>query len=61
VYALCVFDDDGLIPLSEEERAGRIRAFLFNAERLLGARQGTLTQILQVFGGPDAEPPAAEH
>ena len=56
VCALAVFDE-GTVPLTEEERAGRIRAFLFNAERLLGAETGALSRVAQVFGDlPDSPP-----
>ncbi len=36
IYANTVFDDD-MVKMTNEERALRIQAFVFNAERLLGA------------------------
>ena len=39
-YANTVFDDD-MVQMTNEERASRIQAFVFNAERLLGAESGS--------------------
>ncbi len=49
-YTNSVFDDDMVI-MTQEERLSRIQAFSFNAERLLGAEKGSLTYIIQMFGG----------
>lgn len=46
VYANAVFDDD-MVHLTDEERAARVHAFVFNAERLLGAASGSLMSVMQ--------------
>ena len=48
-YTNTVFDTE-LIEMTIEEKARRIEAFIFNLERLLGAKRGSLISILQVFG-----------
>lgn len=48
-YANTIFDDD-MVQMTNEERASRIQAFVFNAERLLGAESGSLMNVMQVFG-----------
>ena len=48
-YANTVFDDD-MVQMTDEERASRIQAFVFNAERLLGAESGSLMDVMQMFG-----------
>ncbi|MEH7238573.1 TetR/AcrR family transcriptional regulator [Bacillus sp. JJ1562] len=48
-YANIVFDDD-LVEMTNEERASRIQAFIFNGERLLGAEKGSLMSVMQMFG-----------
>ncbi len=48
-YANTVFDDD-MVEMTDEERASRIQAFVFNAERLLGAESGSLMDVMQMFG-----------
>ncbi|GAA0338674.1 TetR/AcrR family transcriptional regulator [Oceanobacillus sp. FSL W7-1293] len=45
VYASTVFDD-GSIELSKEEQLQRMTAFAFNAERLLGTKQGAISEKL---------------
>lgn len=47
-YANTVFDDD-MVEMTDEERASRIRAFIFNGERLLGAKSGSMKTIMQLF------------
>lgn len=49
IYANTVFDDD-MVQMTNEERASRIRAFVFNVERLLGVKSGSLIDIMQMFG-----------
>lgn len=50
IYANTVFDGD-MIVLSEEERAARITAFIYNLERLLDAKSGSLLQTVnRMFG-----------
>ncbi|WP_080834955.1 TetR/AcrR family transcriptional regulator [Cohnella massiliensis] len=49
IYANAVFDDD-LVPLTDEERLTRMQAFVFNAERLLGAESGSLMSVMRMFG-----------
>ncbi|MEH7385543.1 TetR/AcrR family transcriptional regulator [Bacillus sp. JJ1521] len=48
-YANVVFDDD-LVEMTNEERASRIQALIFNGERLLGAERGSLMSVMQMFG-----------
>lgn len=43
--------DDGIIELTEEERRGRIQAFIFHMERLLGVEQGHFGFIEKMFEG----------
>jgi len=50
VYANTVFDDD-MVPMTDEERAARIQALIFHVERMLGARSGSLADVIRVFGG----------
>lgn len=49
-YANTVFDDD-MVKMTNEERSSRIQGFVFNAERLLGAKSGSLMEVMQMFGG----------
>ncbi|MEK3750972.1 TetR/AcrR family transcriptional regulator [Paenibacillus sp. FSL E2-8871] len=49
-YANIVFDDDMVTMANEEESASRIQAFVFNAERLLGAESGSFMSAMQMFG-----------
>jgi AcrR family transcriptional regulator len=49
-YANSVFDGD-MVELTDEERAARIQAFIFNAERLLGMESGSFMFGTQMFGG----------
>ncbi|HIW32747.1 MAG TPA: TetR/AcrR family transcriptional regulator [Candidatus Paenibacillus intestinavium] len=49
IYANTVFDDD-MVQMTNEERASRIQAFVFNVERLLGVKSGTLIDVMQMFG-----------
>ncbi|MEH7389685.1 TetR/AcrR family transcriptional regulator [Bacillus sp. JJ1503] len=51
-YMNTVFDDD-MVEMTAEERASRIHAFIFNAERLLGAKNGSLMEVIQMFGGEE--------
>lgn len=48
IYANTVFDED-MVSMTNEERASRIQAFVFNAERLLGAESGSLMRVMQMF------------
>ncbi|WP_410771386.1 TetR/AcrR family transcriptional regulator [Fontibacillus sp. BL9] len=52
IYANTVFDED-LVPMTDEERASRILAFVCNVERLLGAESGSLMDVMAMFGGGD--------
>ncbi|MGE7954147.1 TetR/AcrR family transcriptional regulator [Lysinibacillus xylanilyticus] len=51
-YTNTVFDDD-LVEMSNEERASRIPAFVFNVERLLGVESGSLMYMMKMFGSLD--------
>ncbi|MFT8313728.1 MAG: TetR/AcrR family transcriptional regulator [Clostridium sp.] len=48
-YTNTVFDDD-MVKMTNDERASRIQAFVFNVERLLGAESGSLMYVMQMFG-----------
>lgn len=48
-YTNTVFDDD-MVKMTNEERASRIQAFVFNVERLLGAESGSLMYVMHMFG-----------
>ncbi|MGE8000069.1 TetR/AcrR family transcriptional regulator [Lysinibacillus sp. NPDC093190] len=48
-YTNTVFDDD-MVDLTDEERAARIPAFIFNVERLLGVESGGLMYMMKMFG-----------
>jgi hypothetical protein len=49
-YANVIFSDDYIVDMSIEERSSRIKAFIFNVERLLGAESGSLAFLMQLFG-----------
>ncbi len=49
-YTNTIFDDD-MVELSDDERTSRIEAFLFNTERLLGAKTGTFDPDKRMFSG----------
>lgn len=49
IYANSVFDDD-LVKMTNEERASRVKALIFNGERLLGAKRGSMMNVIQMFG-----------
>ncbi|MEX3745606.1 MULTISPECIES: TetR/AcrR family transcriptional regulator [Lysinibacillus] len=51
-YTNTVFDDD-LVEISNEERASRIPAFVFNVERLLGVEGGSLMYMMKMFDSGD--------
>ncbi|MGE7696473.1 TetR/AcrR family transcriptional regulator [Lysinibacillus sp. NPDC094177] len=48
-YTNTVFDDD-MVDMTDEERASRIPAFVFNVERLLGVQSGSLMYMMKMFG-----------
>ncbi|MFF2177775.1 TetR/AcrR family transcriptional regulator [Lysinibacillus sp. NPDC058147] len=48
-YTNTVFDDD-MVDMTDEERASRIPAFVFNVERLLGVDSGSLMYMMKMFG-----------
>lgn len=48
-YTNTVFDDD-MVEMTDEERASRIPAFVFNVERLLGVESGSLMYMMKMFG-----------
>lgn len=49
-YTNTVFDDD-MVDMTDEERASRIPAFVFNVERLLGVESGSLMYMMKMFDG----------
>jgi hypothetical protein len=52
-YINAVFDEEEG-RMGDSERADRMRAFIFNMERLLGTGKGCLAPILNAFGGGEA-------
>ena len=52
-YSNTVLDGD-MVEMTDEERGSRIQAFIFNAERLIGAESGSFMHDMQMFGGEDA-------
>ena len=48
-YANIVFDGD-MVEMTEEEKSSRIQAFIFNVERLLGIKNGSFLNGMQMFG-----------
>lgn len=56
--ALCYLDvmlDDDMLELTDAERPGKIRAFLYQLERLLGVEEGELASFEQAFVGRRSE------
>ncbi|WP_285398590.1 TetR/AcrR family transcriptional regulator [Lysinibacillus sp. fls2-241-R2A-57] len=53
-YTNTVFDDD-MVDMTNEERASRIPAFIFNVERLLGVESGSLMYMMKMFGSGGEE------
>ena len=47
-YANTIFDDD-MVQMTNEDRATRIQAFIFNVERLLDVESGSLMAVTQMF------------
>lgn len=47
-YANTIFDDD-MVQMTNEDRATRIQAFIFNVERLLAVESGSLMSVTQMF------------
>lgn len=47
-YTNTIFDDD-IVNITNEERASRIQAFVFNVERLLGVESGSLMYMMKMF------------
>lgn len=47
-YTNTVFDGD-MVDMTDEERASRIPAFVFNVERLLGVESGNLMYMMKMF------------
>ncbi len=56
VYATTVFDGD-LVELTEEERAARMRAFLFHLGRLLNLQEEQVAYFMQMLGGGEQSVP----
>lgn len=51
-YANVVFDGDDTVEMTVESRASRIEAFIFNVERLLGAKSGSFApSMVRIFNG----------
>lgn len=47
-YTSTIFDDD-MVNMTDEERASRIQAFVFNVERLLDVESGSLMYMMKMF------------
>lgn len=50
IYFKTIFDDD-IFELTGEQRLGRIQAFIFHFERILGVERGRLAFMERMFGG----------
>lgn len=48
IYANTIFDDDQ-VEMTNEMRTSRILAFIANVERLLGAEEGSLMNVMEMF------------
>lgn len=48
IYANTVFDDN-YVEMTNEELAARMHAFIFNIERMLGVKQGSLMHTMKMF------------
>ncbi len=48
IYLNTLFDND-VIDITDEARSTRIQAFAFHAERLLGAKSGSLMEVMSMF------------
>lgn len=48
-YIHMIFDNETVV-MTEEDRMTKIQAFIFNIERLLGVKSGSLMYIIQLFG-----------
>lgn len=48
-YASTVFDEDDIIAPDDERQPERITAFVYNLERLLGAEEGSLAEMVGLF------------
>ena len=56
--ALCYLDvmlDDDMFELTEAERLDKIRAFIYQLERLLGVEEGELASFEKAFVGRQSE------
>ena len=53
-YMNTVFDND-MVEMTDEECASRIKAFVFNTERLLGAKSGSLVYVMKMFGSGNGD------
>ncbi|MGL5354301.1 MAG: TetR/AcrR family transcriptional regulator [Clostridium sp.] len=52
IYMNTIFDED-MIKMTNEECYSRMSAFIFNAERLLGAESGSLVYVMQMMGSKE--------
>jgi len=48
-HVIMVFDDDYLPSLPQKEQTKRIKAFIFNMERVFGTAHGSFAPILRLF------------
>lgn len=54
IYANTIFDEE-MVEMTDEERMTRMLAFITNVERLLGAEDGSLMSVMQVFGSGEGD------
>ncbi len=54
VYVQIAFDE-AIVPLTKEEQAAKIPAFIANIERLLGAGEGSFAYVLKLFDDDEAK------
>lgn len=53
-YSNTVFDDD-MVNMTDEERVSRIKALIFNVERMLKVESGSLMHMMKMFGSGNGE------
>lgn len=53
-YTNTVFDDD-MVNMTDEERVSRIKALIFNVERMLKVESGSLMHMMKMFGSGNGE------
>ncbi|WP_058302927.1 TetR/AcrR family transcriptional regulator [Gorillibacterium timonense] len=54
IYLNTIFDQD-MVDMTDEGRLSRLQAFAFNIERLLGVENGSLMEMMQMFGSGEGD------